>query len=213
LGEEHTDTLDSMNGLGALYRCEGNYIQAEPLLSKAAELRRRVLGAEHPNTLVSLSDLAKLYRRQGKFVEANALFTSVLAVRRRVLGPAHPDTVDAMASLAEVCLQQKQYVAAESLIREAVDNDKNMASGSWQPYRNQTLLGASLAAQSRYAESEPLLISGYQGMVERGAAIPSEDRVALTQAGERIVQLYDEWGKLDKAGEWRENLRTRPRAF
>jgi hypothetical protein len=118
-----------------------------------------------------------------------------------------------MASLAEVCLQQKQYAAAESSIREAVDNDKNAASGSWQSYRNQTLLGASLAAQSGYAEAEPLLVSGYQGMVERLAAIPWEDRVALTQAGERLVQLYDGWGKPDKAAEWRENLKTRPGAF
>jgi eukaryotic-like serine/threonine-protein kinase len=209
LGEEDPDTLASMNGLGALYRCQGKYAQAEPLLTKALEARRRVLGDEHPDTITSRSDLAALYRSEGKYAEAGALFTSVLEARRRLLGPAHPDTTDVMALLAEVRLQQKQYGAAESLLREALNNDEQAAVDSWRRYRSRSLLGASLAGQSKYAESEPPLVSGYQGMVQREAAIPFEDRPALKQAGEGIVQLYESWGKPEKAAEWREKLQMK----
>ena len=209
LGEEDSDTLASMSGLGALYRCQGKYASAEPLLTKAHDIRRRVLGEDHPDTLGNLSDLATLYRREGKYEEAGVLFASVLQARRRVLGPAHPDTTDIMALLAEVRLHQKQYVAAESLLREALSNDEKTAPDSWRLFRSQSLLGASLAGQAKYAEAELLSVSGYQGMVHRKATIPFEDRLVLTQCEERIVQLYESWGKPEKAAEWREKLQAK----
>ena len=83
------------------------------------------------------------------------------------------------------------------------------AADSWERYWSQNLLGASLAGQSQYAEAEPLLVSGYQGMMQRQAAIPLEDRLVLSQAGERIVQLYENWEKPEKAAEWRERLQPK----
>ena len=68
----------------------------------------------------------------------------------------------------------------------------------------QSLLGASLLGQSKYAEAEPLLISGYEGLQKQSPAISVDAN--LPQAGERLVQLYTAWGKPDQAGEWRRNL-------
>jgi hypothetical protein len=206
LGEEHPDTLGSVNNLGALYRCEGKYAEAEPLLKKAIALRSRALGAEHPSTLISMKDLAVLKQCQGNYADADALFTSILEARRRVLGPAHPDTLEAMTSLGEVRLQRKQYTEAEPLLREALANYEKTASDSWQRYHSQSLLGASLTAQTKYAEAEPLLVAGYQGMLQREATIPFEQRPALRAAGDQIAQLYEDWGKLEKAAEWREKV-------
>jgi len=77
----------------------------------------------------------------------------------------------------------------------------------WERYWSQNLLGASLAGQGQYAEAEPLLISGYQGMMQRKAAIPLDDRRVLSEAGERTVQLYENWERPEKASEWRQRLR------
>jgi eukaryotic-like serine/threonine-protein kinase len=141
-----------------------------------------------------MNSLANLYPSEGKNAEAETLLTSVLEARLRVLGPAHPDTTSVMALLAKVRLQQKEYTKVEVLLR---------AAGSWERYWSQSLLGASLAGQNQYAEAEPLLVSGYQGMLQREAAIPLEDRLVLSQAGERIVQLHEKWEKPDKAAECR----------
>jgi hypothetical protein len=206
LGDENTDTLVSMEALGKLYRCEEKYPQAEPLLTQAVEVERRVLGQEHPETLSSLDDLALLYRNERNYEKADAILASVLEARRRVSGPAHPDTTDSMTDLAEVRLQEKNYVAAESLLREALGNYEKTASDSWERWHSQNLLGASLAGQSKYAESEALLVSGFRGMIDHQATIPFEDRSALTQGGEWIVQLYERWGKPEKAAEWRNRL-------
>ena len=73
LGEEHPDTLASMNNLAVLYLDQGKYAEAEPLLVKALEVGRRVLGEEHPDTLVSMNNLAVLYLDQGQFAEAEPL--------------------------------------------------------------------------------------------------------------------------------------------
>jgi len=208
-GEEHNDTLICTNMLGLLYRSEGKYAQAEPLLIRALEIRRRTLGEDHPDTIKSMNSLANLYRSEGKSAEAETLLTSVLEARRRVLGPTHPDTISVTASLGEVRLQQKKYADAEALLRQARNNSEKMAADSWERYWSQNLLGASLAGQSQYAEAESLLVSGYQGMLQREAAIPLEDRPVLSQAGERIVQLYEKWEKPEKAAEWRERLQSK----
>jgi hypothetical protein len=65
------------------------------------------------------------------------------------------------------------------------------------------MLAASLAAQSKFAEAEPLLKSAYRGLVERETTIPWENRSAVEQANQRIVELYESWGKLEEAEAWR----------
>lgn len=51
------------------------------------------------------------------------------------------------------------------------------------------------------------LLSGYQGLVH--GAIPPLTRSEIAQAGDRIVQLYQDWGKPEQAAEWRTKLKPR----
>ena len=60
--------------------------------------------------------------------------------------------------------------------------------------------------QRRYADAEPLLKAGYEGMKEREAKMPAGAEVRLTEAVERLVQLDDAWGKPDQAKQWRQKL-------
>jgi hypothetical protein len=66
------------------------------------------------------------------------------------------------------------------------------------------MLGGSLLGQKKYAEAEPLLFAGYEGMKARANSIPRQGQVSLTEAVERLVQLYDAWGKKDQADKWRQ---------
>jgi hypothetical protein len=43
-------------------------------------------------------------------------------------------------------------------------------------------------------------------MKRRESQIPSEKKAQLTKALERLVRLYEEWGKKDKAAKWRREL-------
>jgi hypothetical protein len=73
------------------------------------------------------------------------------------------------------------------------------------------MFGGSLSEQKKYAEAEPLLISGYSGVVQREAAIPLPDRSVLSEVGERVLHLYEEWGQPAKAVEWRKRIETDPK--
>jgi hypothetical protein len=68
-----------------------------------------------------------------------------------------------------------------------------------------TLLGASLTGQKKYAEAEPLLLGGYQGMMKQKDHIAVPDWSYLNLAREWIVQLYRTSGKPQKATEWSNN--------
>jgi hypothetical protein len=68
------------------------------------------------------------------------------------------------------------------------------------------LLGGALLGQEKYADAEPLLVQGYAGLKEREAAIPKHAKVSLTQALERLVQLFDARGNRSEVARWRKEL-------
>lgn len=208
LGEEHPSTLISMLNVGVLLGYKGDYSKAEPLMVRAVDLQRRVLGEEHPDRLAGMNRLA-LYSDEGKYPEAEALFTKTLKAQLRVLGEVHPDTLNSWSGLGRVQLRERKYVEAESTLREVLKRYEKVLPGSWERYNCQSMLGGSLEGQKKYAEAEPLLTSGFRGVTQRESEIPSKDRRVLSEAGERIVQLYENWAKPEKAAEWREKLQSK----
>ena len=76
----------------------------------------------------------------------------------------------------------------------------------WSTFNTRSQLGGSLLGQKRYAEAEPLIVSGYEGMKARVARIPPPARPRLAEGAERVIRLYEKWGKKDRAAEWRTRL-------
>jgi serine/threonine protein kinase/tetratricopeptide (TPR) repeat protein len=206
LGKEHPDTLISMNNLGLLYVYQGHYAHGEPLLTKVMEVRKRVLGEKHPDTLLSMNNLAQLYVYQHKYETAEPIYVKVIELQRRVLAAEHPRRLASMNDLAALYIKTGTYAAAEPLLTEALNCHKRINTDTWVRYNCESLLGASLAGQRKYAAAESLLLSGYQGMLQRKTTIPWERRPALQNGAERILQLYESWGKSEKAVPWRKKL-------
>ena len=59
-GDEHPDTLDSINNLALLLQTQGKRAEALEIFRQELEVRRRVLGEGHPSTLRSLRNYAEL---------------------------------------------------------------------------------------------------------------------------------------------------------
>ncbi len=207
LGADDPDTAVSMHNLGVLYSYEHKDKRAEELLVKTLEIDQRTLGKDHPDTLTVLSNLGHLYQQQKKYMQAAALYAKVVDGRRHVLGPDHPALASAEDSLGWVRLKQGRYAEAEQLFREALNAQQKASSDSWERYNSESLLGACLEREGKYAVAEPPLLAGYQGLMQRRATIPFSERLALDDAGISIVRLYRNWGKPDKAAEWREKLK------
>ncbi len=206
-GNEHPLTLQFMEGLAWDYDQLGKYAQADALYSKVLETESRVLGKEHPDTLVTVTDMAASYRRRGMYPQAEALLVTALQGRRHTLGDGHPYTLASLGDLGSVYVTEGRYTEAEPLLREAANKFEKAASDDWERYRVECALGMSLAGQKQYGQAEPLLVDGYQKMMERKPPIPADGRFELAQAGEGIVRMYQDWGKPEKANEWRQKLK------
>jgi hypothetical protein len=114
----------------------------------------------------------------------------------------HPDTIASAASLALAYQSQRKFVESEVLAREALEFDQKKQPDEWERFRVESLLGASLAGQTKYAEAEPLLLEGYQGLLARKDRMEVPHWYHLDRAREWLVQLYQAWGKPAKAAEW-----------
>ncbi len=72
-GADDTRLAESLNGLAVVYRDQGRYTEAEPLLKRALSIREKALGPAHPDVIQSLNNLAGLYQDQGRTAEAEPL--------------------------------------------------------------------------------------------------------------------------------------------
>ncbi|PYX12871.1 MAG: tetratricopeptide repeat protein, partial [Acidobacteria bacterium] len=66
-------------------------------------------------------------------------------------------------------------------------------------------LGECLTIEKRYNEAEPLLLESYESLKSSQGANNPRTQLAL----QRLITLYENWGKLDRARAYRENLSKR----
>jgi eukaryotic-like serine/threonine-protein kinase len=204
-GPEHPATLINMRDLAITYNSQGKYADGEKLLSQAVEIQRRVLGPEHPTLLFSMNNLAVSYDGQGKYAQADGLFARTLELKRRLLGSGHPSTLNTQNLLAGSYISRGKYAQAQALYSRTPEGarvDRRVRQDEWQRFLGQSLLGASLAGQKKYAEAEALLLAGFKGMDTRKDRIAVPDRYHLEQSREWIAELYRAWGRPEKADVW-----------
>ena len=65
-----------------------------------------------------------------------------------------------------------------------------------------------LLGQGKYAEAEPLLLTGYAGMKQREKTIPAIGKPRLSEAADRLAALYTAWDKPAEAAKWRAERAT-----
>jgi len=143
-----------------------------------------------------------MYQREGKYALAETSTAQVLSWRRHAFGPDSPPTLEAAAGLA-LAYQSQGKFAGEPLSREVAAFYRTKRPDDWQRFRTESLLGAILAGQRRFAGAEPLLLEGYEGMAARKHQIAVPDWYYLDLAGKWLVQFYIAWNKPEKAAEWK----------
>jgi serine/threonine protein kinase/tetratricopeptide (TPR) repeat protein len=207
LGEDNLITVEALVRLGNLYRSWGRAARAEPLMQQAVEGARRKYGEDGLTTLWALQGLAGAKFDLGKYVEAELLYARVTDASRRMRDPDHRIFARLLADQGRNLLKEEKYAQAEPPLRESRAFYEKNRPDDWQRFEVQSLVGESLSGQQKYAEAEPLLLSGYEGLKAREAKMPAADRVRLlTEAAERLMRLYDATNQPDKAKEWRAKL-------
>jgi tetratricopeptide (TPR) repeat protein len=197
-GPRHPDTLTTARQLGQIYTEEGKWAQAISLLETTAQDFRGTLGPAHPRTLSAESALAWAYDWHGDLSHAAQIWQAVLEGDRRLGSDGESDAADVSELLGQNLIKQRKYGQAESLLRNALAyRDKTDASG-WERYRAQAFLGAALAGEKKYAEAEPLLVSGHQGLQQHAAGMPANQKKWLRSSRDAIAALRAESSKPEK---------------
>ena len=113
-----------------------------------------------------------------------------------------------LALLGRNLLKQQKWTDAEAVLRECLNIREKKQPDDWTTFTTKSMLGEALNGQKKRTEAEPLLVQGYEGLKQRAAKIPKEVKTRLAEAIERLVQLYESWGKPDEAARWRSELET-----
>jgi eukaryotic-like serine/threonine-protein kinase len=203
LGPDHPDTLTSRNSLAEDYYSAGRLTEALALHETTLKLREAKLGPDHPETLASRTGIASAYESLGRWAEAVGLFRDTVARRRRTDKPDSPFLADDLAGLGGNLLKQERGSEAEPVLRECLAIREQAIPDDWRRYHTMSLLGGALLTQVRHAEAEPLVVHGYEGMKAREPRIPAPSRFLLREGAERVVRLYEAWGKPDQAAAWK----------
>ena len=204
-GPDHLGVAISLYNIASLAQLQGRLREAESLGREALTMSRK-LGSDGLFLAPALNGLGDTLRDEGKLEEARQMISEGLELRRKLLGSEDPKVADSLANLANVLERQGRLADAEPLARECLAIREGKIPDDWRAFDARSLLGENLAAQQKYNEAEPLLISGYEGMKLREDKIPADRKIRLREVLEHLVLLYKANGRSDQALEWQQRL-------
>jgi serine/threonine protein kinase len=189
----------------SLLQKEGKLDEAESYSREAVAIARKQMGKDNPILGDFTLELAGLLMKKGERVEARELAEETVNIYRRF-----PDSTvqlsSGLASLADILVRSEDYAAAEPAARECLEIREKNIPDDWRTFNVRNLLGAALLGQQKYADAEPLLLSGYEGLKQREAKISAAGKVHLKETVQRLVKLYEATDQADKAAQWKEKL-------
>jgi tetratricopeptide (TPR) repeat protein len=208
LGPDHPNTLSSMGNLASGYRAAGKLDLALPLFQEAAVgIEKRRFQHEHAGPIVN--DLIDCHEQLKQFDQAEAWRRKWLAVMKERAGADSLPYAGELAGLGSNLIQQKRWTDAEAVLRECLAIREQNAPDDWRTFNTKSMLGGALLGQKKYADAEPLLLAGHEGMKAQEAKIPPQGQVRIPEAIERLVQLYEATGKTEEAARWQNELEKR----
>ena len=198
LGEDHPDTLDSMERLA---NAKGDL----DLTARVLENRRRVLGADHVDTLRSMFGYAFAVSGNGEPVRAIGLLRDTLEAQRRVLGQESPQTAWTMHILANALKQNPEERGPEgdreieALFQQALVTLRKVHGDSWHSFDVTLRFATFLISRSRYEEAEALLLDAHSRL-EKLPAAPVRIKTGIFN---ELDLLYERWNDPERAEQWK----------
>jgi tetratricopeptide (TPR) repeat protein len=199
--------VNSMHDLALVYRNRGRYPEAIALLEQATAQLAVLSGPDHADTRYSGENLADVYEKAGNLDRACQVLHEVIRRIRKEDVYLLGHSACLRMRLGKNFLHSNKPAEAESVLREALAIYEKIDAVCPDRFHVQSLLGAALLDQQRYADAAPHLLHGYEGMKQREARLPANEKRRLTEAGERIVRFYQVTQQPEKARAWREQLR------
>jgi serine/threonine protein kinase/tetratricopeptide (TPR) repeat protein len=208
LGAEHPDTLRSLNAVAVAYQYMGRLKEAEPLFRAAVVGARTKLGLASAATQTYLGNLARCHEALGQPEKAEPLWRELAEFWKDKAEANWLPFAQSLTALGMNLLQQHRDAEAEQPLRQSLAIvQKHQPQAFWR-FHTESLLGAALAGQKKYADAEPLLLGSAKVLVANAAQMPAANRPLVLAAVQRVIDLYDAWQRPEDAATWRKTLAT-----
>jgi tetratricopeptide (TPR) repeat protein len=197
-----SDRIDVLVHLSIVLGEKQKYEEAERLLGQALDLYRtspthnelslgRVL---RESAMISYfkHDYATAEEQAKKSIDMVRLVSTGVNLQTELAGSLH--------TFGLILANAGKPVRAEPYLREALTiMGKINPKGHPAAASTASLLGECLTKQRRYREAEPFLIESYNDL----KSTLGEQKPATIEAHQRLVKLYEAWGKPDLAARYR----------
>ncbi len=191
----------SYGHLGLVLVVLEDYDAAVPLLRQALRIHRSVLGDDHPNVATRLNNLAFSLQRTGNAAEAKQHYIEALRIRTESFGEEDRRTATVERNMAVVDIDLGDPSSCEARARRALAVfTTTWPKGPWRIADARSVLGTCLAAAGRFEDAEPLLLEGYQALLEG----EGESSLYTREARRRLFDAYTKWNKPKKAAAFRD---------
>jgi serine/threonine protein kinase/tetratricopeptide (TPR) repeat protein len=201
-GEVHREVDGALCSLASVLQKAGKLAEAETVWREELALERKLSGDKHVFVANSLASLARVLRDQGMLAEAERTFREELDLLGKLPFAEATQVATALAELTSTLLAEQKFAEAESPARECLIIREKKRPDDWSTFNAWSKVGCSLLGQKKYAEAEPLLLAGYEGMKQREGKIPPNGKIRLQESIQRLVQLYEVTGQSEKVAEW-----------
>jgi tetratricopeptide (TPR) repeat protein len=173
------------------------------MLEELMTIETSVLGRDHPQTLATLNNYGVRLQDAGRFDESLSILQEAHELRAEVLGPSNPHTLASLANMAMTLRSLGRSEEALALVTKVVEvGSASLPPDHWWIVEWNHLLGRCYYDLGRFEEAEPLMIESSRKLGDALGINHYRTRDTL----ESLAALYEAWGKLDKAAEYRAKL-------
>ncbi len=192
--------------LGGFLTEKGDYGEADANLDEAEAIFRKLLAPSHLWLGDNLRNQAISYYQQGRYAESLSKVTETLKIYRESFGTYYDNYPTALIINGLILAKTGQPQEGETILREAgkIRTESLPKEHYWVAQAN-SALGECFTIEKRYNEAEPLLLESYESLKSSQGASNPRTQIAL----QRLITLYENWGKLDSARAYREKLSKR----
>lgn len=153
-----------------------------------------------------LNSLTGTLEQLGRLKEAEDVGSEGLAMGKRRLGAEHPAVFWSVYNLSSVLCKEGKAAEAAKLSRELLAALEEKRPDARETFITRTVLAECLLKQTNYAESERLLLAGYEGLKRVEHAIASYEKFVLRRPLQNLVELYEATNRPEQAAEWKKRL-------
>jgi CHAT domain-containing protein/Tfp pilus assembly protein PilF len=185
-------TAADLNVLAHQKHEQGNYAEAEVLLTRALEIDVKALGPDSPAVASILNNLAEAYREQGKYADAEQMYLRALKIDAQIYGRDSGELVHMLNNLGLLYTAEARYSEAEPLMLRALAiAPKAFGKDSMPVAITLNCLGSLYKEQGRYSDAEPLM----RRSLEIRQKVLASDHPDIGTATNNLAGMYIHEGK------------------